>query len=144
LLQDFGSALHLSKIRSAAARSDDDRETAQRLLLRSESDFANREAAEGETMSAQIFVPMLFGIVLAVYAGIVLQTWYRTRGRRVVKCPARGTLAAVELDTRHAIATALFEGAELRIRNCSRWPQHENCDQGCAAAAAAAPRIGSA
>jgi hypothetical protein len=134
LLQDFGSALHLSKIRSAAARSDDDRETAQRLLLRSESDFANREAAEGETMSAQIFVPMLFGIVLAVYAGIVLQTWYRTRGRRVVKCPARGTLAAVELDTRHAIAT----------RNCSRWPQHENCDQGCAAAAAAAPRIGSA
>jgi hypothetical protein len=95
-------------------------------------------------MSAEIFVPVLFGIVLAVYAVIVVATWSRTRGRRVVKCPATGRLAAVELDTRHAIATGLLEAAELRVKNCSRWPEHQKCNQGCAAAAATARRIGDA
>jgi hypothetical protein len=95
-------------------------------------------------MSAHVFIPMLFGFVLAVYAGIVVVTWRRTRGRRIVECPATGTLAAVELDTRHAITSALFDAAELRVKNCSWWPEHQNCSQACAAATAAAPRIGKA
>jgi hypothetical protein len=95
-------------------------------------------------MSAQTFVPLLFGGVLAVYAGIALVTWRRTRGRRVVKCPETRKLAAVELDTRHAIVTALWESADLRVKNCSRWPEHEKCNQACLGEAAGAPPVAKA
>jgi hypothetical protein len=89
-------------------------------------------------MSAQIFVPLLFGVVLAVYAGIAVVTWRRTRGQRVVTCPEMRKLAAVELDTGHAVVTALWESADLRVKKCSRWPEHRKCDQGCLPAAASA------
>lgn len=92
-------------------------------------------------MSAQVFVPLLFGGVLAVYAGIVFMTWHRTRGRRVVRCPETRKLAAVDLDTAHAILTALSESAEIRVKNCSRWPDHDRCDRGCLSAAASSPPV---
>jgi hypothetical protein len=90
-------------------------------------------------VSAQIFVPLLFGGLLLVYAGIAVVTWRGTRGRRIVKCPGNGKLAAVELDTTHATVTALFESADLRIKSCSRWPDHDKCHQGCLREAASAP-----
>lgn len=93
-------------------------------------------------MSAQVFVPVLFGVLLAVYAGIAVVTWRRTRGRRVVKCPETRKLAAVELATGHAIVTALWESADLRVKNCSRWPEHDKCNQGCLHGAISAPRVG--
>lgn len=107
-------------------------------------DLGNRDDRKGHAMSAQIFVPMLFGILLGVCGAIVVMTWYRSRGRRIVKCPETGKLAAVELDRGRAIASALCEGAALRVKNCSRWPEHEKCDHGCAAAAALAKRVGEA
>lgn len=95
-------------------------------------------------MNAQVFVPLVFGSLLAVYAGIAVATWRRTRGRRVVTCPETRTLAAIDLDTRHAVVSALWESADLRVKTCSRWSEHPKCDQGCLAAAASAGRVGKA
>jgi hypothetical protein len=57
----------------------------------------------------------------------------------VVTCPETGHPAAVTLDLGHAAATAVWERAELRVENCSRWPGRQGCNQVCVAQIAASP-----
>ena len=90
-------------------------------------------------MTAQVFVPLALGLVLAVYLGIALRTWRRLRGRHVVVCPETHTLAAVTVDLGHAAATAVWEQADVRLETCSRWPDRQGCDEGCAAQIVASP-----
>lgn len=90
-------------------------------------------------MTMQVFVPLLFGIVLAVYLGIAARTWWRFRGARVVICPETGQPAGVTVDAGHAATTAVWEKADIRLASCSRWPERGNCDQPCCAQIEAAP-----
>ena len=89
-------------------------------------------------MSASLIVALLFGVVVTLYGVIATLVWRRTHGTRVVKCPQTRRLAAVDLNARHAMATAVWDAADLRVKNCSRWPDHRRCDQGCVPAAIAA------
>lgn len=82
-------------------------------------------------MSTQLFILLLIGTVLAVYAGIALAAWIRLRGTRVVTCPETKKPAAVTIDTGHAAITAVWEKADLTLATCSRWPERRACDQGC-------------
>jgi hypothetical protein len=90
-------------------------------------------------MTAQVFVPLILGLVLAVYLGIAVRTRLRLRGRHVVVCPETHTLAAVTVDLGHAAATAVWEEADVRVETCSRWPERKGCDEGCATQIAASP-----
>jgi len=90
-------------------------------------------------MTAQLFVVLLLGIVLAVYLGIALTAWVRMRGTRVVVCPETQRPAAVEVDAAHAALSAMWENADVRLKACSRWPERHDCDQGCVAQIAIAP-----
>ena len=71
-------------------------------------------------MTAQVFVVLLLGIVLAVYAGIALNAWRKMRGTRVIVCPETQRPAAVEVDGAHAAVSAMWENADLRLKECSR------------------------
>lgn len=53
-------------------------------------------------------------------------------GKRVVVCPETRKYVAVEVDARHAAATAAAgDRPELVLRSCTRWPERADCDQAC-------------
>ena len=90
-------------------------------------------------MTLQVFVPLLLAAVLAVYIGIAVRTAYRLRGKRVVVCPETKQPAGVTVDLGHAATTAVWEKADVRLTQCSRWPERAGCDQPCVAQIEAEP-----
>lgn len=60
-----------------------------------------------------------------------VRTLLRFRGKRYVTCPETGKPAAVEVDAAHAAATSLRHATDLRLSQCSRWPEREDCPQDC-------------
>lgn len=68
-------------------------------------------------------------------AAIVLwrlgSAWLKYRGKRVITCPENHQPAGVSLDARHAAASALRGERELRLTQCSRWPERGDCGQDC-------------
>ena len=59
------------------------------------------------------------------------KVWRRTRGERPVTCPADRSPAQVGLDQWFAVRMHARGDAELRVLNCSSWPEHQNCARGC-------------
>jgi hypothetical protein len=57
--------------------------------------------------------------------------WRRWRDTRIVTCPETARPAAVDLDLRYAIVGSIVGRPELRLRDCSRWPQRSGCGQTC-------------
>jgi hypothetical protein len=57
--------------------------------------------------------------------------WRRWRGTRLVTCPETGRPAAVDMDLRHAIGGSIVGRPDLRLRDCSRWPERGGCGQPC-------------
>ena len=82
-------------------------------------------------MTPQLFVTLLVVAVLLVYLVIALRTWSRVRGTRVVVCPETQQPVAVKVDVGHAVASALWEKADVKLTSCSRWPERQDCDQPC-------------
>src|SRR4051812_37826023 len=77
------------------------------------------------------FVIALLAAVLLVYLAVAIRTWLRVRGPRVVVCPETQTPVAVRVDVGHAITSAIWEKAEVRLTACTRWPGSQDCDQPC-------------
>jgi len=73
--------------------------------------------------------------VAVVLAGIAVwrmgRAWMKWRGNRAITCPENHLAAGVTLDVRHAAATALRGEMELRLKQCSRWPEKSDCGQDC-------------
>jgi hypothetical protein len=66
-------------------------------------------------------------VVVPVAAG----AYRRFRGTKLPTCPATHAIAAVKLDAKHAALTAAVGAPDLRVKTCSRWPEHRNCGQEC-------------
>jgi hypothetical protein len=90
-------------------------------------------------MTVQTLILLLIAVVVVVYAAIAVTTWRRLRGARVVVCPETHQPVAVEADAGHAALSALRDHADIQLKTCSRWPERQNCDQGCTAQIAIAP-----
>jgi len=78
--------------------------------------------------------------VLAVGIGRLTWVWVRYRGDRVITCPENACHAGVVVDAPHAARTALSHAPDLRLANCSRWPEKAGCGQECLSQIAAAPQ----
>ena len=76
---------------------------------------------------------------LAIVLGRAVRTYRAMRGTRVVRCPATGEPAAVEVDPLDAAVAAASGEEMLRIRKCTRWPEHAPCGQECLEQIAVAP-----
>ena len=70
--------------------------------------------------------------VAAVLAAVqAVRAWVRWRGTRLVTCPETRRPAAVEMDMAHAVLGSLAGRADLRLRDCTRWPERKTCGQTC-------------
>jgi hypothetical protein len=58
-------------------------------------------------------------------------TYKRYSGWRLVTCPENQQSAAVSLDGRHAAATGMHGCPDLRLCDCTRWPERLKCGQAC-------------
>src|SRR3974377_745391 len=72
-------------------------------------------------------------IVLALAAAFVAfriaRSGLRYSGRRVITCPENSQPAGVRVDAARAALTGVLREPELRLSECSRWPEHAGCGQ---------------
>ena len=78
---------------------------------------------------------MLLVSILALAAILVLlrlgSGWIKYRGKRVIQCPENQRPAGVVVDAAHAAWTGFGKAPELRLSQCSRWPEKAGCGQEC-------------
>jgi hypothetical protein len=90
-------------------------------------------------MSALATVSIFVAVAALALVITPIVRWYvRYRGARLVTCPETKAPAAVEVD---AFQVALSEGGahKLCLKECSRWPERENCGQDCLSQIEASP-----
>jgi hypothetical protein len=68
---------------------------------------------------------------LAFGIGLGLRTYLRYRGERLVTCPETHEAAAVHVNVGKVAATTMIGKQEVRLDQCSRWPEKRNCGQEC-------------
>ena len=68
-----------------------------------------------------------------------LRSYFKLRGKRLVTCPETQKPAAVDLDAIHLARDAAFGTPQLRLSECSRWPERQECGQECLKQIEAAP-----
>ena len=76
--------------------------------------------------------------LLAVVVGLILfgaipgvQTYFSYRGKRLVTCPETLGKEAVNVAPRKTAAWAFAGEFDLRVNQCSRWPERRDCGQEC-------------
>ncbi len=76
--------------------------------------------------------------LLAVVVGLILfrtipavQTYFTYRGKRLITCPETLTKEAVDVAAKKAAAWAFAGEFDLRVDQCSRWPERRDCGQEC-------------
>jgi hypothetical protein len=84
-------------------------------------------------MGGQLNLLILLGavIVLVFVAPLIVGSYLRYRGTRLITCPETLTPEAVSVDAVHAALTAFHAEPELRLTTCTRWPERKDCDQRC-------------
>lgn len=90
-------------------------------------------------MSAQLLVVLLIAGVAVIYSVVAIIAYRRMRGTRIIVCPETQEPAAVEVDAGHAALSAVREHDDIRLQQCSRWPERANCNQACTSQIAVAP-----
>jgi len=78
-------------------------------------------------------------IAVGVAAWRFFQIWLRYLGRMVITCPENRKPAGVSVDASHALASGLGGNPELRLADCSRWPERAGCGQQCLSQIAQSP-----
>lgn len=59
------------------------------------------------------------------------RTWMANRGKRLVTCPETKKTVAVEVDAVDAARKAMWGNVEIHLKDCTRWPERQNCGQEC-------------
>lgn len=82
------------------------------------------------TLLAVAVVAVVVGAILfRVFP--VLQTYSLYRGKRLITCPETLTKEAVNVAARKAAVWAFVGEPVLRLDQCSRWPERQDCGQEC-------------
>lgn len=83
---------------------------------------------------------LLLGLLLALVMGSLVllmptlwahATYSEYRDSRPVTCPENGQQVSVSFDALHAALTGLKKSPDLRLRDCTRWPERIRCGQDC-------------
>jgi len=79
-------------------------------------------------------IPLL-GLAAVLIAGVAVWrlggTWWKYRGKRIITCPENRRPAGVAVDAMRAATTGIGKAPELRLSECSRWPEKAGCGQEC-------------
>jgi len=57
--------------------------------------------------------------------------WRRANAARIVKCPEALKSVTVRLDPWYAVKMHALGNPELRLLDCTEWPQRDACARGC-------------
>ena len=79
-----------------------------------------------------IVVILAVGIVF-VLVPLVIHTFARYRGSRVLACPETGEQVRLDLDASRAALTSALGRPRLRVSWCTLWPRRKSCAQACLA-----------
>jgi Protein of unknown function (DUF1761) len=83
---------------------------------------------------------LLIWLVFCLFAGSLIllplalrrrELYKRYSGSRLVACPENQQAAAVTIDARHASETGMDGRPDLRLCECTRWPERANCNRAC-------------
>ena len=69
--------------------------------------------------------------LLYVVTPVMLHAFMPYRKVRTLLCPEKSTDANVAIDAPRAAITAARGITQLRVRNCSYWPEKRGCAQSC-------------
>ena len=89
-------------------------------------------------MLAAIAIVLAGGIGYSLY--LSMKTYSRYRGKRLITCPETHQAAAVHVNVAKAATKAFFGKAQVRLDQCSRWPERQDCGQECLAQVHADPK----
>jgi len=68
----------------------------------------------------------------AVFAlTMAIGTYIRFRGKRLITCPETLNPAAVHVNVARAARETVFGEPRIRLDQCSRWPERQDCGQEC-------------
>jgi hypothetical protein len=70
---------------------------------------------------------------------VAARTYARYRGKRLITCPETKAPAAVEVKAASVALAAATGVPHPTLRDCSRWPEREDCGQECLAQIESAP-----
>lgn len=78
---------------------------------------------------------IIAAILIVVVAWLLIRAvaipYKKYAGGAVVVCPETKEKAGVRIDTAHVVLTSFGRKADLRLKECSRWPEREHCGQDC-------------
>lgn len=84
--------------------------------------------------------PLTYALLVMLAAAVVygmyrlaaaFLVYLKFRGKRLVTCPETKQAAAVEVAASGVAIRAVAGVPHLRLSDCSRWPERENCGQDC-------------
>ncbi len=78
------------------------------------------------------FVVLALALGLIVFRAIpAVRTYFGYRGKRLITCPETHKAAAVNVAAGEAAMGAFLSEPTLHLKQCSRWPERQNCGQEC-------------
>lgn len=87
-------------------------------------------------MTISVLTIILAVLVIAVCLFVIravpaFRTYLNLRGKRLVTCPETQKAEAVDVAAADAATGAFFNEPTLRLVECSRWPERQDCGQEC-------------
>jgi len=86
------------------------------------------------TVLTIIIAVLVLAIALFVFRAVPgVRSYFKFRGKRLVTCPETKLPEAVDVAAGEAALGAFFNEPTLRLNECSRWPERQDCGQDCLA-----------
>src|SRR5579863_246704 len=87
-------------------------------------------------MTISVLSVIIAVLVLAVGLFVVravpgFHAYFSFRGKRLVTCPETQKTEAVNVSATDAVVGAFLDRPTLRLNECSRWPERQDCGQEC-------------
>ena len=79
-----------------------------------------------------IIAVLVLAAALFIFRAIPgVRAYFQYRGKRLVTCPETEKAAAVEVAAGEAAVGAFLTEPTLHLKECSRWPENQDCGQDC-------------
>lgn len=79
-----------------------------------------------------IVAVLVLGAALFLFRAVPgVRAFFHFRGKRLVTCPETRKVEAVNVAAGEAALGVFFNEPTLRLKQCSRWPEHQDCGQDC-------------
>ena len=83
------------------------------------------------TVAIVVAVLVIAGGLFILRAVPGVRAYLNFRGKRLVTCPETHKPAAVDIAAAEAAVGTFVNEPTLRLKECSRWPEHQDCGQDC-------------